>query len=402
MIAGGAGEGYSGASGPATAAKLNGPKGVAVDAGGNVYIADTGNNVVRRVDRVSNAITTMAGGATSVCALATDANGDGCPAGATIFSAPSGVATAANGNIYLADSGHNAIRMIASNGYSYLFAGGKVCSAATDTYGDGCAATQAAFSSPAGMVVDGSSNLYVADAGDNLVRKIANLTGIVTAVAGNGQAGFGGDGGTATLAQLSGPQGVAVDAGGDVFIADTGNNGLRIVNPVSGVVSTLAGVLGGTGTGTVPGASTSALLNSPRGVAVTGQGTLALADSANGRLLQIVRSKVGYNFGTVNVGSSSDTQSFTFTSTGTAAATFQTPAFTSSGNTGDLTLTTPTSQPCGGGTYAIGTTCSMTGQVLSAFSPSTEIFTGTTRQPKRKSLCSPSTTSVMCRQRACV
>ena len=367
VIAGGNGAGYTGDNGPALSAKLNGPKGVAVDAAGNIYIADTGNNVVRRVDAVSKHIATLAGGAASVCTIALDAYGDGCPTGQTIFSAPAGVAADANGYIYISDSGHNLIRVITSNGYTYLYGGGTVCSGATDTYGDGCSAKQAAFSAPAGLTVDASANLYISDAGDNLVRKVSYLTGIVTAVAGNGQAGFGGDGNTATSAQLTAPSGVAVDAAGDVFIADTGNNGLRIVNAASGLISTLAGVLGSSGAGTVPGASTQALLSAPRGVGITSQGTLVLADSANTRLLQIKRSNVGYNFGTVNVGASSDTQAFTVTSTGTVAATFSSPLFTSSGNTTDLTLVPATTQPCSGGVgFAVGTTCSMIGQ----FNPS--------------------------------
>jgi sugar lactone lactonase YvrE len=369
VIAGGNGSGYTGDNGPALSAKLNSPKGVALDSAGNVYIADTGNNVVRRVDRVSQRITTFAGGASTVCTLASDAYGDSCPAAQTIFSAPAGVTTDSSGNIYISDTGHNRIRQIAPNGYSYLYAGGTVCSSATDTYGDGCKATQAALSSPAGLTVDASGNLFISDTGNNLVRKISPLSGIVTAVAGNGQAGFGGDGNTATLAQLSAPQGVAVDAAGDVFIADAGNHGLRIVNPASGIISTLAGILGSSGTGAVPGPATNVLLNSPRGVAVSAQGKLTVADSSNSRLLQVQRSNVGFNFGTVNVGASSDTQAFTITSTGTAAATFSSPAFTSSGSTADLTLTLPTSQGCSSGTYAVGISCSMTGK----FSPTVAV-----------------------------
>ncbi len=363
VVAGGNGAGYSGDNGRALAAKLSAPKGVAVDAAGNLYIADTGNNVVRRVDGFSQFITTLAGGATSVCPLASDSYGDSCPAAQTILSAPAGVAADANGNIYISDSGHNLIRQIAPNGYSYLYAGGTVCSGATDTYGDGCAATQATFSSPAGLTVDTSSNLYIADTGDNLVREVAYVAGTITAVAGDGQAGSGGDGGLATQAQLSGPQGVAVDAAGDVFIADTGNDGLRIVNQASRTISTLAGVLGNSGTGTVPGSANGVLLNAPGGVAVNGQGALTLADSGNGRLLQIQRSRVSYNFGAVNLGASSDTQFFTIASTGTTA--LSSTAFTGSGNTADLTLVPTTTQGCSGALSA-GTACGMVGQFTPA------------------------------------
>ena len=366
VVAGGSGAGYSGDNGPALTAKLRGPKGVAVDAAGNLYIADTGNNVVRRVDRALHTIATIAGGAASVCPLAVDTYGDSCPAAQTIFSAPAGVAVDANGSIYVSDSGHNLIRIIASNGYSYLYAGGTVCSGATDTYGDGCLATQAAFSSPSGLTVDAASNLYVADAGDNLIRKIGYLTNVITSVAGNGQAGSGGDGGTAIQAQLSGPQGVAVDAAGDIFIADTGNSGLRVVNQASGVISTLAGVLGSSGAGTVPGAANGVLLNSPRGVAINGQGTLTLADSANSRFLQIQRSAVSYSFGIVGITTTSDTQLFNITSSGTTGLTFSSPAFTGTGSTTALPLVPTTTQGCGTGPLGVGSTCSFTSQ----FAPS--------------------------------
>lgn len=361
VVAGGNGSGYSGDSGKATAAKLNGPKGVAVDAGGNLYIADTGNNVIRRVDRATQVITTLAGGASAVCALATDTYGDSCPALQATFASPSGVATDANGNLYVSDTGHNLVRSIAPNGYIYLYAGGTVCGSATDTYGDGCSATQASLSAPAGLAVDASSNLYLADSSNNLVRKINWITGTITAIAGNGQAGFGGDGGTATSAQLSAPLGVGVDAVGNVFIADTGNNGLRLVNGTSGSISTLAGVLGHSGSGTVPGAASGVQLNAPSGVAITGQGNLAMTDSANTRLLQIQRSNAAYSFGTVNVGSSSDTQAFTITSTGTVAITLNSPSFPGSGSTTDLSLIPATTQGCSSGTLAIGTSCFMVG-----------------------------------------
>jgi len=363
VFAGGNGSGYSGDNGAAASAKLSGPKGVAVDSAGNVYIADTGNNVVRRVDRASGSITTLAGGATAVCALASDAFGDSCPDGQTNFSAPAGLATDTYGNIYVSDSGHSVIRVLALNGYSYLYGGGNVCSAATDTYGDGCNASQATLSAPAGLTVDASNNLYIADTGDNLIRKIAYVTGTITAVAGNGQAGLGGDGGPATSAQLSGPLGVAIDAAGDVFIADTGNNGLRIVNPVSGDISTLVGILGNSGTGTVPGTATKVMLNGPRGVAITDQGTISLADSANLRLLQIQRTNVSFNFGIVGVTTTSDTQLFNVTNSGTLPVNLPAqPQFTGTGDAADLTLVSSPSQGCVQGNLAVGTNCSMTGQ----------------------------------------
>lgn len=368
VVAGGNGAGYSGDNAAATSAQLKSPKAVAVDPAGNLYIADTGNNVIRRVDAVSQNITTVAGGSATGCALAVDSYGDNCLSAQTTFSSPSGIAADFNGNVYVSDTGNNLIREIATNGYTYLFAGGTVCSAATDTFGDGCNAKQASFSSPAGLSVDASGNVFLADTGDNLIRKINSLTGLITAVAGNGQQGVGGDGGSALNAQLNAPLGVAVDAAGDVFVADTGNSGLRIVNAASSSISTLVGILGSSGTGTVPGSASAVQLNSPRGVAITAQGSLYIADSANTRLLQVQRSSVAYNFGIVGITTTSDTQQFNLTSSGTLALTLSaTPFFTSSGATADLPLSPGSSQACSASeTLPLGTSCTM----VSQFTPS--------------------------------
>ena len=199
LVAGTGTAGYTGDGAAATAATLRGPKAVAVAADGTLYIADTGNNVVRSVDPVAGTISTFAGGASSACALATDALGDGCLGPQAIFSAPAGLITDANGLVYVADTGNNRVRVVPTNGFGVVtvVGGGTVCTSATDSVGDGCNLLQATLSGPTQMHFDLSGNLYIADTGNNRVRRVnfpVSGQTIVTA-AGDGVAGGSGDGG---------------------------------------------------------------------------------------------------------------------------------------------------------------------------------------------------------------
>lgn len=374
----------------ATASALNAPRAVALDAFGNLYIADTGNNVIRKVTP-SGKIQLVAGGATSVCAAvgqytagATDAVGDGCLATQATLSAPSGLAVDSVGNLYIADTGNNLIREMNKFGYIISFAGGgTVCSAAVDSNGDGCPAADTLFSAPAGLAYDRvGQNLIVADSGNSIVRKIylattfTDTAGVasniqdnpVTLVAGNGQAGASVDANSvAALSQLSHPTGVAVGPAGTVYIADTGNDAVRMVT-TNGVISTIGGILGASGTGTVPGSAIVTQFNAPAAIAVIPGGTLYIADSGNNRLLTDVRSAISYNFGRVNDGTSSPAQNFTETNVGTAAATLPSTLFVQSPSDPQMTLVAAANSNgsiaacASGAAFASGAICNLQGQ----------------------------------------
>jgi len=360
--------GYSGDNGAAIAAKLNGPKGVAFDTAGNIYVADTGNNVVRMITAATSIITTVGGGATTACTdTGADAIGNYCPATQAILTAPSAVAVDTAGNIYVVDNSANpTLREIGSNGFIFPLGGGAttVCAAHTDTVGDGCSGTGFILGKVGGMQFDGGSNLYLADTTNNLIRKFTLGTRTITAVAGTGQAGSTtASNGAATGSQLSGPAAVGVDASGNVYIADTGNHAIRLVAAGTGTISTVAGIITANGTGTLPGAATQAQLNAPAGIAVTGAGTLIISDTGNNRVFTDVRSQVSYNFGRTNVGFPSPAVPFIELATGSAATTLGTPLFTATGSTGVFTLTASGSTACTAGmTLTSGSICTFSGQ----------------------------------------
>ena len=208
---------FSPAPAPATSVTLWNPHGVAVDADGNIFISDTQNNVIRRVDRSTGEMEIIAGLGPDQAGY----SGDSGPANQARLKEPTGIAIGPTG-IYFADAGNNVIRKI-SNGIITTIAG----TGELGYSGDNGSATGATFKHPLGIAVDKLDNLYIADVGNNVIRKVAG--GIITTVAGNGSAGYSGDGFSATQAQLSGPWGVAVDNDGNLYIADTGNAAIRIV-----------------------------------------------------------------------------------------------------------------------------------------------------------------------------
>jgi uncharacterized protein (TIGR03437 family) len=210
-------QGYNGDGISATTAQLNYPQGIAVDSAGNMYIADSGNNRIRKVS--GGVITTVAGTG------ALGYNGDNIPASSAQLSYPWDVAVDSAGNLYIADTGNHLVREV-SNGLIITVAGTE---APGENVGDGQPATYADILEPSGVAVDGSGNLYVADSASARVRRVSG--GISTTIAGNGVAGFSGDGGPSTSAQIDDPYGVAVDHSGAVYIADSGNNRIRQLSP---------------------------------------------------------------------------------------------------------------------------------------------------------------------------
>jgi uncharacterized protein (TIGR03437 family) len=325
--------GFAGDGGPATAALLNQPYGLAVDPAGNLYIADLGNARVRKV-AVDGAIQTVAGGG----ALPATSTGQGGPSTSVQLVQPRNVAIGGDGSLYISDFGANQVYQVATNGALSLMAG-----TGTAGYsGVGTSALLAELNAPAGLTVDPMGALYIADSGNNRVRKVYNGviitvfntpgptgvaldstgmlyvaaasyfgtlvepisglssardvaldssgniyvtsgafvseiagSGAVTTIAGSGASlYFGGDGGPATAAQLYSPSQIAVDSGGNWFISDTSNNRIRMVTP-AGVISTFAGT------------GDPAQLNSPRGIAIDGSNNLYIADSGNNVVREI-------------------------------------------------------------------------------------------------------------------
>jgi uncharacterized protein (TIGR03437 family) len=261
--------GYSGDGGLATSARFNGPSGVAVDGSGNLYIADQGNQVIRKA-AATGIIATVAGNGTQ------GYSGDGGPAISAELLCPAGVAVDRSGNLYIADTCNRAIRKVAAaTGIIATVAGNG-----TPGYsGDGGPAIDALLEYPTGVAVDGSGNLYIADYGNNKIRKVTAATGIITTVAGTGIYGYSGDGGPAASAQLSSPSGVAVDGSGNLYIADTYNSVIRMVAAATGIITTVAG--GGSAFPGNGGPATSALVRYPDGVAVDGSGNLYVGDTSN-------------------------------------------------------------------------------------------------------------------------
>ena len=296
-VAGNGTLGFSGDTGLATAAKLNSPNEIAVDTAGNIYIADTTNNRVREVYAATGIINTIAGdGSTAFAGDGLPANGSG---GAVGISGPNGVAVDQQGNIYIADSGHQRIRKVTvATGIINTIMGTGV---SADT-GDGGPALLASVSGPRYMVIDNRGNVVLTDRTLNNVRMISAADGNAYPIAGTQVLGYGGDGGAATAATLNVPNGSVVDAVGNVYIMDTGNNVVRVVDAQTGKISTLQLQLSGNGSSTA--------LSGPLAFAIGPQGQFALADSGN----HVIRIGTLPNvFAATAVGSASAASTFTIT-----------------------------------------------------------------------------------------
>lgn len=226
--------GYSGDNDLASNAKIGEPKDLAFDAAGNMYILDIANSVIRKVNATTNIITTVAGTGTA------GYNGDNIAATAAQLNMPSYLCVDAAGNIYFTDQGNARVRKVSASGIITTIAGNGDAT----NYGDGGAATAAGFAGPQGICVDAAGTVYVSSISNSTIRKISATTGFITTIAGTGTAGFGGDGGLATAAALSSPSAICLDHSGNLLIADEYNGVLRKLNLTTNIISTFAGTPG--------------------------------------------------------------------------------------------------------------------------------------------------------------
>ncbi len=276
-IAGTGTQGFDGDGGPATAALLDSPTGVALDGSGTIYIADSHNHRIRRIDAVSGDITTFAGTGSA------GSSPDGTAATAAAIDLPTALAFDLAGNLFFADSRTHLIRRIDhATGLVTTVAGNGVQGYA----GDGGPATAANLDAPEGLAVDSVGNLYLSDTHNQRVRRVDGKTGVMTTVAGTGQAGFSGDSGAGALAEVRLPRGLALDSTGNLLVVDSQNHCIRRLDATSGQMSTIAGdgtqAFAGDG-----GLAVAASLNSPRAVAFNAAGLPTLSDSGNARIRQV-------------------------------------------------------------------------------------------------------------------
>ncbi len=257
--------GFSGDNGPATSAQLKAPSNIALDAAGNLYIADAGNCRVRKVS--SGVIATLAG--TAACGF----SGDNGPATSAALDDPDGLAADPAGDVYFADVRNNRIREVSAGVIATIAGGGTF-------NGDGGPPLAAILNQPAGVALDAAGNLYLADTSSNRIRGVSH--GVIATIAGTGVPGFAGDNGPAVDAELSQPSSLAFDRSGNLYIADTGNNLVRMVS--NGRITTFAGGGSSLGDG---GPAVNAMLGGPTGLAFDTQGNLYIADHGLGRVRKV-------------------------------------------------------------------------------------------------------------------
>ncbi|PQJ09211.1 hypothetical protein CJD36_020715 [Flavipsychrobacter stenotrophus] len=263
--------GHTGDGGLATAAQLNHPHGNTIDAAGNVYVCDYGNNCIRKITP-SGIITNIAGNGVGA------SSADGAVAATSSVYNPFDVVVDNTGNVYFTECAAQRVRMINTSGILSTIAG----NGSTGATGDGGPATAATLSNPAGIARDAAGNIYISVQYSHKIRKIAT-TGIITTVAGTGSVAFGGDGGPATAASFSYPNFLALDNAGNLLITDNGNFRIRKLDVTTGIINTIAGNGSSTFSGD-GGPATAASLYYPGGVAVNAAGEILIGDNLHNRI----------------------------------------------------------------------------------------------------------------------
>ena len=262
----------------ATATSLSEPNQVTTDKLGNIYIAESGNNVVRKVG--PNGMTSLVAGN-----RVKGYRGDGGVAASAILNQPTDIVFDKAGNMYVADCGNFVIRKINALGVIYTIAGNRKCNYS----GDGGPAVNASIKWPLAIAVDNNNNLLIVDNAGNSIRKVS-ATGIITTICGNGVAGYSGDGGPATNAMIDAPTDVAVDKRGNIYVADNGNNRIRVITP-NGSINTFAGT-GAEGYDEDGTTATNCKLSHPYGIFIDSKDNVYVSDNGNSVIRKIDRNKL--------------------------------------------------------------------------------------------------------------
>ena len=253
------------------------PDGLAVSPAGDIYVADVSEHVVRSVDLLTGVITVVAGSGSP------GSSGDGGRATAARLVSPRGIAFAPNGDLYIADAGAHTVRKVseASGAITTIAGTGQ-----PGFSGDEGAATSARLREPCAVAVAPSGDVYIADRGNHRIRRVSGTSGLIETVAGQGIAGYAGDGGSGKDARLRGPRGLALALNGDLYIADTGNHAIRRLAAATGILTTIAGT-GAAGFSGDGGAAVLARLDAPEGLGVGPSGDLYIADTGNRRIRRL-------------------------------------------------------------------------------------------------------------------
>jgi sugar lactone lactonase YvrE len=293
-IAGNGNTGSTGDGGPASQASLSNPTSIAVDPAGNIYFSDNGNNAIRRISAFDGTISTVAG------ILGSHGyTGDAGQGAAATLNGPNGINFDSNGNLYIADSANNVVRMLCPNGQIFTVAG----TGAAAFTGDGGPATSAALNAPWGVSASPNGVLYIADQGNNRIRTVTG--GTIQTILGNGTIGYTGDNGPATAATVNVPSGTAIDVAGNIYVADSGNNVVRKISAKTGIITTVAGD-GSESIKGDKGPATAAGLYGPYTLALDNRGNLLVADVFHNRIREVFANQATLDYPAQRVGRISD------------------------------------------------------------------------------------------------